>query len=253
MRTLRVLTMILVVGTVSALPGAAAANGGAYISLNRTHYLPGQTAVATTYVSVPERERALFDRGPFYAYVLMPNTSERGKELIGEDSIRVGTFTVRREKGSTFELRASFPVPDLPGAFYTVALCNDPCTISGFREPLTGSLSIVHTEREGVLLTQRSRLQGRIFALRRQLRKAERSNEELQTAFDQGAKDREWLANEVNRLNTELTEERALPTEARRPLVGGWAVAAVVAGLLAVALALWRRRRASAIRLPDTA
>ena len=52
-------------------------------------------------------------------------------------------MTIEHDRGTAFALSASFTVPDPPGDSYAPGVCNDPCTISGFREPLTGGISIV--------------------------------------------------------------------------------------------------------------
>src|SRR5437867_2579905 len=158
MRALRWLAIAAVVRAVLSMSNAAFADGGSYIELDRTHYLAGETAVGRAYVSVPEKKQDLFERGPFYGFVVPKGVAIREGRPIPDGVIRVGTFTIEPERGKSFELRVSFVVPDLPGDFYSIAFCNDPCTISGFREPLTGVISVVETVREGQLLTVQSGL-----------------------------------------------------------------------------------------------
>ena len=179
MRRGRWIGAAVLVGATLGWPSVAWADGGAYLDLDRTHYLPGQTAHAEGYVSVPRAKQHLFERGPFYVFVVPPRTVVREGRPIPANAVRVGTVSIERERGTTFELRSSFVVPELRGDSYWLYVCNDPCTISGFREPLTGTISIVATTREGKLLTEVSRLNGRMSSLRRQVRKAERADEEL--------------------------------------------------------------------------
>ena len=113
-------------------PSVAWADGGAYLDLDRTHYLPGQTAHAEGYVSVPRAKQHLFERGPFYVFVVPPRTVVREGRPIPANAVRVGTVSIERERGRTFELRSSFVVPELRGDSYWLYVCNDPCTISGF-------------------------------------------------------------------------------------------------------------------------
>lgn len=253
MRAFRWLTVSTMVGALLAMPVAAGADGGSYIELDRTHYLPGETAVGIAYVFVPERKQVLFERGPFYAF-LAPNADTiREDRPLPDGVIRVGTFSIEHERGKSFELRVSFTVPDLPGAFYSIAFCNDPCTISGFREPLSGVVSIVRTAREGHLLTEQSRLDSRIFALRHQLRKAEHAGEELRAELFASEAERRRLSSELSRLEDDLTT-RAASSE-RRSVIDGW-VAGGLALLLALlslacAFAIWRRRLAKFV-VPDT-
>jgi hypothetical protein len=251
MRALRWLTIAAMVGAVLSISSAASADGGSYIELDRTHYLAGETAVGRAYVSVPERKQGLFERGPFYAFVVPKGAAIREGRPIPDGAIRAGVFSVEPERGKTFELRASFTVPDLPGDFYSIAFCNDPCTISGFREPLTGVISIVGTVREGQLLTEQSRLDARIFGVRRHLRKAERAGEDLQAQLDASEAERSRLASEVSRLEDQL----AAPAESSeaRSLIDVWAAVMIVVALLGVAGALViRRRRPAKFVVPDT-
>ncbi len=251
MRTLRWFVVWAVIGAVLAVPTGASANGGAYIDFDKTHYLPGETAIGETYVYVPERKQGLLERGPFYAYVLPTGTSIREGRPIPGGAIRVGTFTIEREKREQFELRVSFTVPDLAGDFYSVMACNDPCTISGFRERLSGTISVVRTVREGRLLTQQERLERTIYGLRRDLRKADRRNEELQAQLDASELERSQLAGAVDRLEVGLADAIAAEEPAARPLIDPWAGIAIAMLGLAGALAI-RRRRPQPIVVPDT-
>jgi len=251
MRTLRWFVVSAVIGAVLAVPAGASANGGAYISFDKTHYLPGETARGETYVYVPERKQGLLERGPFYAFVLPRGTSIREGRPIPHGAIRVGTFSIEKERREEFELRVSFTMPDLSGDFYSVRMCNDPCTISGFREPLSGTVSVVRTIREGQLISQHWRLEGKIGGLRHQLRKAERRNEDMQAQLGASEQTRSSLASQVGRLNERLADEPAAEP-ATRPLIDPW-VAIVVAMLgLAGALVI-RRLRSARIVVPDTA
>jgi len=253
MRAFRWLTVATMVGALLALPVAARADGGSYIDLDRTHYLPGETAVGIAYVFVPESKQVLFERGPFHAFLVPKGDTIREDRPVPDGVIRIGTFSIEHEKGKSFELRVSFTVPDLPGAFYSIAFCNDPCTISGFREPLTGVISIVQTPREGQLLTEQSRLDSRIFGLRHQLRKAERAREELQAQLYASEAERQRLSTELSRLEDELATPTASPEP--RWMIDGWVAVGLVIllalVLLASALVIWRRRPAKIV-VPDT-
>ena len=69
MRRGRWIGAAVLVGAILVSPSVAWADGGAYVDLDRTHYLPGRTAHAEGYVSVPRAKQHLFERGPFYLYV----------------------------------------------------------------------------------------------------------------------------------------------------------------------------------------
>jgi hypothetical protein len=256
---MRVLRWLATAGAAAALlsPGIATANGGAYIQLDGTHFLPGDTARAEAYVYVPRAKQTLFDRGPFYAYLAPEGTAIEEGEPIPDEAIRVGSFSVERDQGKTFELAVEFTVPELPGAFYTIALCNDPCTISGFREPLTGPVSIVATAREGELLTERSELQTRLFRARHEARKAGKSIEEIEAQLGQSNEDNRSLSVMVNDLRDRLaaaeTEpRRPVSSDPGRPLLDGWAAAIIATTVVAIAAGFVVRRRRPRIAMPQT-
>lgn len=249
MRTRRWIGAAMLVGAILLGPSPAWADGGAYLDLDRTHYLPGQTARAEGYVSVPRVKQRLFERGPFYLFVVPARRAVVGGETIRADAVRVATVSIERDRGTTFELHASFVVPDLASRSYGLRVCNDPCTVSGFREPLTGTISIVATAREGELLTEVSRLDGRIWGLRRQVRKAERTNLELRTQLGVAEVARSELAIRVRELESDGLAGRR---SAEPPLVTPVSALIVAVGLLALALAIvLRRGRRLEIAVPD--
>ncbi|HEU4832435.1 MAG TPA: hypothetical protein VFU18_06990 [Actinomycetota bacterium] len=250
MRRGRWIGAAMLVGATLGGPSVAWADGGAYLDLDRTHYLPGQTAHAQGYVSVPRAKQHLLQRGPFYLYVMQERTPLIEGRPIPERAVRVGTVSIDRERGKAFELNASFVVPQLDGESYALGVCNEPCTISGFREPLTGTISIVATAREGELLNQVDLLNRQAWNLRRQVRKAERVNEELRAQLGAAEVARSELAIRVREL---AAAAAARPTPSgRRPLVSTWVALTLAGGLVALALSLVvRRRRRLELVVPD--
>ena len=151
MRMRHVLAVAITVGAMVVMnPAAARADGGAYMEFDRTHYLPGETATAEAYVYLLRRQQGRLDRGPFYAYLVTTNRSfpQVGKP-IPDGAIRVGTFDVEESRPKWFELKVSFTVPDVAGDGYSVAMCNDRCTVQGFKEPIIGYISIVRDRAGG--------------------------------------------------------------------------------------------------------
>jgi hypothetical protein len=260
MRALRWMLIGSVVGAVLAIPAAAGGNGGAYIEFRRvpggggTHFLPASLVMGKADVYVPEKKQALLERGPFYAYLLPGGASIREGRPIPDGAIKLGAFTIERTKKEWFELETSFTVPDLTGDFYSVMTCNDPCTVSGFREPLAGVISIVQTTREGRLLTRQSHMQAAAFGLRRELRTSEKAFEELSSELDASIAVRSDLGSEVSRLQGQLARARAAgPRAEGRALIGPGAAAVMVIGMLGLAaLVAIRRRRPVPIVVPDT-
>lgn len=261
MRALRWIAVTVFVWALVA-PATANANGGAFIDFrgggSGSHHLIGDPVTGVTYVAVPKDKQDLFERGPFYAFLLREGAFLTEGRPIPADAIRLGTFTFAKTRDGSFALRTSFTVPSVPGGFYSVQLCNDPCTISGFRESLSGDLSIVATEREADLLRDLARQDGRMWRLRRDVRQAGRANEELQTTIDTLQAERDTLASEVDRLETESTAAVAAAAEPSegRPLVDAWALvavgAALIVALLAIALAVVFGRRHARFVAPET-
>ena len=161
-------------------------------------------------------------------------------------AIRLGTVTVTEEDGS-YEFETNFIVPDLDPGWYEVGVCDEPCTISGFRESLGGSLSIVETRREAQLLTATDRLRGQLFGARREARRAERRlvgvEGELETQLAFGSEERIELAAEIDRLETQLASARSRGTQAGRTPFDPWVVGAILLVTLAIAVLAFRRRR----------
>lgn len=228
---------------------AASANGGSYLELDRAHYLPGEQGTAVTYVTVPERRESIFDLGPFYLWAVPEGTSLREGRPIPASAVRIGTFAVEEERRQ-HELTASFTVPQLESDMYFLEVCNDPCTISGFRESLTGSISIVATRREAELLTENSRLASRVDGIRYDLRKAERRLERAQKDFEwelaNGRADRDELTARIEQLEQELAASKERAADAARTPFEPWVVGGIVAIALAAAALTFRRRRSTA-------
>jgi hypothetical protein len=243
----RFLATALAGGLLLVVPTGAAANGGSYVEFDQTHYLPGDAGVATAYVSVPRRKTGLFDRGPFYLFAVPEGMLREGRP-IPDSAIPLGTFTIEKEKGSTYELRAEFTAPQLDSGSYFMGLCNDPCTIAGFGDPLYGSVSIVATRLEGKLLSQNERLRIRLLGERGEARRAERRLErvqgELETQLVFGDSEHDRMSAEIEQLETRLAaaRERAATTSTRAPF-DPWVGGAILLVALAAAVLTFRRRK----------
>jgi hypothetical protein len=142
----------------------------------------------------------------------------------------------------------TFTVPDVEGDFYDIGLCNDPCTVAGFGEPVYGSISIVATEREARLLRDNGQLHSRLAGLRRDLRKAERAAEEQAAAaaeaLDVSEEGRRAFEEQVRTFEARLA---VAEEAAARPRIDPWVAGAVVmaVALAIVGRAVLRRRRAA--------
>ena len=254
MRMRHVLAVAITVGAVVVMnPAAARADGGAYMEFDRTHYLPGETATAEAYVYLLRRQEGLLDRGPFYAYLVTTNRSfPRVGKPVPAGAIRLGTFEVEKSRPKWFELTVSFTVPDVTGDFYTVAMCNDPCTTQGFKEPIIGYISIVETAREGTLLTRNQRLSNRIYALRRAGKKQDKAMAELEGQFDALDRVRSSMAGEMRAMEDRLAAARAAASATRerqpRPMLAPSTGIVLVLALFALAaLILGRKQRPASV------
>jgi hypothetical protein len=250
MRRLRWLAALTIATAPLALGSPALADGGAYFQLDRTYYPAGAVAKVETYVFVPANQQDVFDRGPFYAY-LLPNGAwlTEGRPLPRE-AVRIGMFAVEPTGRRTFELSGSFAVPSLPTGTYGLQLCNDPCTIAGFREPLTGLLTVAATQTEADLLRTTSKLEWRAASLRRQVAKLQRTRDELEGTLGAAVVDRDAARADLAVLRSSLATAPPSSTpsaDANRPLVDAWGLVAVAGGLLvtlaSVALAIVFSRR----------
>ncbi|HYZ12294.1 MAG TPA: hypothetical protein VFA08_01635 [Actinomycetota bacterium] len=229
----------------------AMADGGAYIEFRGprpgSHFLPGDDASGTAFVAIPKRHEELLNRGPFYVYLVPGNKWIQEGKALPEGVIRLAAATIERDSGTTFEITTSFTVPDVPGEYYTIQFCNDPCTISGFRESLSGQISIVQTLREASLLNEQQRLYGKNWHLRRQVRKATKEIEDLQLMIDSAGSERSDLIQQIDDLEAEIIRDQQAPAEIRRPLAEAWALVAlgiaVVVALTSIGLGIVFARR----------
>jgi hypothetical protein len=239
----------------------ATADGGAYIEFRGprpgSHFLPGDGASGTAFVAIPERHQELLDRGPFYVYLVPGNRWIQEGQPLPAGVIQLDTATIEHDSRTAYRITTGFTVPDVPGDFYTVQFCNRPCTVSGFRESLSGQLSIVQTLREASLLNEQQRLYGKNWHLRRQVRKANKQAEDLQLVISAAESERNDLMRQFGDLEAEIARDQRSSKENVRPLAEGWALVAiaiaVLVSLVAVTLGIvFSRRHRPTLVVPDT-
>jgi hypothetical protein len=240
-RTLAIASVLAGMCVVSTAAPATADGGGAYLNFDRTHYLPGQTAVGRTSVAIPLGKRSVLDDGPFYAYLVTGTRWPAVGGALPNDVLQIGTFVFHHRTGARFDLIARLSIPDVRGDFYWVSLCNDPCTVNGFSQPVMGYLSIVQTVREAKLLNEIQHRNARIGDLLHEARTDKKDLSRMSSTLTAVERDDRLTNAKVGRLTEALTAARA-----RRPLLDTPVIA--TAGfllLLAIAVPLLGRRRRS--------
>lgn len=246
-----------------ALPAqVAAADGGAFIDFGGTFFTPGGgsngTASGTAFVFVPRPEQDILDRGPFYAYLMPYGPTLREGEPIPQNAIRVGTFSISHRRGKVFVLRISFAVPEVKTGTYGVHLCNDPCTVAGFREPLNGVITIAATAGEAKLARQLYEARWNISWFQGRLERLKDARVQLEAELEASARAHTELELDLEELRAAKSRTAlAQSDQAGRPLVEAWALVAiaiaVLVSLVAVTLGIvFSRRHRPTLVVPDT-
>ncbi len=249
MRAKRAIAVAVVAMATISMPATASANGGAYLELDRTFYLVGAAARAVGYVTIPEAKTSLLSNGPFYAYALPGGASLVEGRPIPAGAVRLGTFTIVDEGKGAYELEVHFTMPSLESGEHTIELCNDPCTLAGFREPLSGSFIVVATALEAELLKENGQLTSKAFSLRRALKKAEHDAGELDARLADLVGANQELVTTNEELEAQLGAAADAASAARAQderSVDPWMLATIVAVALLLAAVFVRRRRSPA-------
>jgi hypothetical protein len=95
----------------------------------------GQEVIAFTSLYVPNQssQERLDRAGPFYAW-LSPGDSYLVNDRLPADAIRLAPFVIRWKSSSGGRAEAHLTVPGVPSGEYVVIVCDDPCTLLGFKE-----------------------------------------------------------------------------------------------------------------------
>ena len=255
MRASRWAVILTSVGSLVLPTRISVANGGAYLESDQPHVVAGQTGTLRTTVFVSERQEDLFTRGPFYALLTRPGVDVKEGRELPEGTIRLGTFMVRSAGREQFDLAVAFTTPGVASGYYSVWLCNDPCTISGFRDQITGSIRIVATEEEGRLLTRQDQLQDAVRGLRREMRRSDEAATELEDELASAQAQLTQVDDELQQLRQSTTAQaRRLAADLERADDRAFAwiwVASILAGVVALLVVLvWRRGRRRHGELP---
>lgn len=186
--------------------------------------------------------------GPFHLWIERGDALDAG-ESIPQTAIRVGTFEMAPDGTGG---HAAFDLPALPSGTYSFAVCDDPCTERGFGfgEFVQGWLTVTQTPGEARLLARvrnlRDHMRSRVHGLTREMRSAERREEQLETRLDSALGALEESRAQVGRLS------RAASRTPDRDVNGGTAAALIAVGMIAIAAVLLRRHRRDRIVVPDS-
>jgi hypothetical protein len=244
MRTFRLMVVAAVALGVAGLPGLASANGGAYFNGVKTFYVagdPNDPLVASYEAKIPEKNLGILDRGPFYVYVMPTSVGISEGDPIPTKAILVDTIEVSQQAGRVYRFSTSFTMPELPNGDYKIEVCNSPCTISGFREPIGGYFQIVQTPTEAELIREQWKLKAQLNDAKRELRKTTERLDAILVDLDSASLSRDALVERVTELEAEIAAleaeieaaATAAATEEQRTIVDPW-----VGGLIALVLGL---------------
>lgn len=188
--------------------------------------------------------------GPFHLWIERGRPLEEGKP-IPESAIQVGTFEMAADGLSG---HAIFVLPALPSGMYSLTVCDNPCTTTGFGEYVQGWLTIVQTPAEGQLLTRihelKESFRGRSHLLKADLHRAERREQRLKDRLETVGDELEATRAQVDQLVSSASSRSGSASE--RALIDGAAGAWIASGLLVIAALIIRTRRGPRIIVPDT-
>ncbi|HZD17093.1 MAG TPA: hypothetical protein VE669_03020 [Actinomycetota bacterium] len=185
-----------------ALASATPAHAGGWDSLTfpRDHYLAGEVAfVSEEFFAGALKGTGSLDAGPYHAY-LLPRTRDRGFGMIEPPNVPAGAIDLGllsvsgpfvADDGYRYgRATLSFVVPDVPTGGYAIGFCDDPCTHSTIGWLAWGTITIVHTRYEAVLLRQLGRARNQASVLGRELRRSDHAIAELRA--DLARADARW-------------------------------------------------------------
>ncbi len=221
-------------------------------------FLPG-TALevrARPYVQSERAADRLRTSGPYYAWIA-PEGGRVDDKRIQAGANRLSVFSIHWPSGSSSPVaRTSFVLPALPSGDYTIEVCNDPCTLSGFGDFVQGWTSVVQSAEAAKLHRQRDRFHFRFNQARADAGRARREGERLQADLDTGEGERAALTARIAVLIDQLDSVRrraeAAITPVNQTLVDPWVGVLLALAALILAAMIRFRYRARRIVVPDT-
>jgi len=268
MRIRGLFVVVAVAGLIAVMPARAAMAGGNWLDIRPTEgvgsaqwspwsgpFVPG-TAVeirARVYLQSEHAIGRLRTSGPYYAWIARAGGSV-DDQGIQSDAIRLSAFEVRWASRQFAVAHSSFVMPALPSGDYTIEVCNDPCTLSGFGDFVQGWTGVVQSTEAAQLQRQRERFRSRFITARSDAAQTRREAERLKADLDDSEGTRATLTARIAVLADQLDSARhSKPAPAiSRPFVDPWVGVLLGIALLSLAATIRVRYRARRIVVPDT-
>jgi hypothetical protein len=198
--------------------------------------------------------RRLRTSGPYYAWIAQSG-GRVDVQGIPADAIRLSAFALRWTSWNFAVAHASFMMPALPSGDYTIEVCNDPCTLSGFGDFVQGWTGVVQSAEAAQLQRQRERFRSRFIHARADAAQTRREAERLQADLADSEGARSTLTARVAVLTDRLDSVHrpaSASTSTGRPFVDPWVGVLLALAALSVAATIRFRYRARRIVVPDT-
>ena len=225
--------LTIVIGLILVAPALA---GGSHMEWDAPAYAPGQIATGHGIFYEGCCSRGTTEDGPYFAYLVPPDHGEIPP--LPKEAIIVAPLP-NTEQESPWVVDVSFTVPDVPaGRYYSVLLCNDPCT-EFLGDSMGDGFTIVSSPERAEVQPMVQRLRTKTARQIRFLRARIERLELQQRDFESVADER------MDALSERVAElERApLLEEGRSPTEPG--AAALVLGALGIGAIAWVIRRAT--------
>jgi hypothetical protein len=269
MRIRGLFVVVTVAGLLATLPASAARAGGNWLDIRPVDgagssqwsswsgpFVPG-TAVevrAQVYVQSEHAIGRLRTSGPYYAWIARSGgrVDVRG---IPSDATRLSAFVLRWTSRQFAVAHASFVMPALPSGDYTIEVCNDPCTLSGFGDFVQGWTGVVQSTEAAQLKRERDRFRSRFIHARADAAQTRREAERLQADLEDSEGTRATLTARIAVLTDQLDSARRpepASVTTSRTLVDPWIGVLLAVAALSLAAMIRFRYRARRIVVPDT-
>jgi hypothetical protein len=267
MRVRALAVIVTIAGLMATFSAGEARAGGNWLGVRRDDGVPGGawTTWSGPYVpgtslevrtTIYAKSHRFGDRlrtsGPYYAW-FSPDHGRVDVSGLRPGAVRLSVLEVRWTSSQFAVVHGSFVVPSSPSGRYTIEVCNDPCTLSGFGQFVQGFTGVVQSSEAAHLVRQQDRLRSTLAATRRA---AERSSRAAAARLSDAEAARASAIASVAVLTDQLdsARRRAAATAATdpRPVVAPWVGVMLAAAIASLAAATVIRRRRQAIVIPDT-